>query len=75
VDEINLDDLRAELAELVAQEARLSAERERLHHKIDFGFETSTTREREGEVSDRRRELHRRIDALRDQLDARNTAA
>jgi regulator of replication initiation timing len=73
MDELNLDDLRAELAELVAEEARLSAERERLHHKIDFGFETSTTREREREVSDRRRELHLRIDGLRGQLSARET--
>jgi chromosome segregation ATPase len=63
-----LHDLRAELAALEAEEARLSANRRRLQHQIDFGFETTTTREREREVSEERLELHRRIDELRERL-------
>ena len=51
-----------------AAAARLSAERNRLQDKIDFGFGTDGTREREREVSDERREVHQRIDALREQL-------
>jgi hypothetical protein len=68
VEENSLDDLRRELARLEAEEARLSALRERLQHQIDFGFETTSTRDREREVSDERLELHRRIDALKDRL-------
>jgi len=64
----NLEDLRSELSELEAEEARLSATRERLQHQIDFGFATATTREREREVSDERRALHRRIESLRERL-------
>ena len=60
--------LREELATLEAAEARLSAERDRLQRQIDLGFETATTRSREREVSDERRQLHERIDALREQL-------
>jgi hypothetical protein len=71
VDEGTLDELRKELALLKAQEERLSAERERLHHQIDFGFESGTTSEREQEVSAARRELHERIDLVRKILDAR----
>lgn len=63
-----LDDLRAELAALEEEEARVSAERRHLHHQIDFGYATETTREREREVSAHRRELHVRIDALRARL-------
>jgi chromosome segregation ATPase len=66
--EPSLDDLRRELAHLEAEEGRVSATRERLQHQIDFGFETDSTREREREVSNERRELHRRIDALRERL-------
>lgn len=51
-----------------AAEARLSAERSRLQDQIDFGFGTETTRERECEVSVERRQVHERIDALREQL-------
>jgi len=69
------DDLRGELAELEARAARLSAMRGHLHHQIDFGFETSTTREREREVSDERNELHERIDALKAALHSRGSAA
>jgi hypothetical protein len=68
------DKLLVELAIAEAAEKRLSAERSRLHDQIDFGFATETTRAREREVSDKRQELHRRIDALREQLAAQQTA-
>jgi uncharacterized protein YlxW (UPF0749 family) len=74
VDEASIDELRTELAKLQAAEARLSAERERLHNQIDFGFETMSSREREREVSDKRRELHDRIDELKKRLGAQQTA-
>jgi hypothetical protein len=64
----SLDDARAKLADLEAEETKVSAERRRLHQQIDHGFSTEATRLREREVSDHRRELHRRIDALRDRL-------
>ena len=70
----SIDDLRGELAVLEARAARLSAMRSHLHHQIDFGFETSTSREREREVSDERNELHRRIDSLRELLRTRESA-
>jgi hypothetical protein len=60
--------LRAELAALEEEEARVSAERRHLHRQIDFGYASNTTRAREHEVSDRRRELHDRIDAIREGL-------
>ena len=72
MDEGSLDDLREELAVLEAQEERLSAERDRLHHQIDFGFESTTTGEREQEVSAVRRDLHQRIDLVRKILNARH---
>ena len=68
----SLHDLRAELAALEAEEARLSAARKRLQDQIDFGFETTTTRDREREVSEERLELHRRIEELRERLRASN---
>jgi hypothetical protein len=68
MDEGSHDDLRKELASLEAMEARISAERRRLHEQIDFGYASEATRAREREVSDERRELHRRIDALRELL-------
>jgi hypothetical protein len=66
--ETNIDELRKELTGLEAEEARLSAARDRLHSQIDFGFATETSRAREREVSDERRDVHRRIDELRDRL-------
>jgi predicted translin family RNA/ssDNA-binding protein len=72
MDEGTLEDLREELAVLQREEARLSAERDRLHHQIDFGFESATTREREQEVSAARRDLHQRIDLVRKILNARH---
>jgi hypothetical protein len=68
------DDLRRELAHLEAEERRMSALRGRLQHQIDFGFETTSTRERERDVSDERLELHRRIDALKERLRALQSA-
>jgi hypothetical protein len=62
------DNLLEELSRMQAAEARLSAERNRLQDKIDFGFGTEATREREREISNERREVHQRIDALREQL-------
>lgn len=68
MEESSLDDLRRELAGLEAEEARVSALRGRLQHQIDFGFETTSTRDRERDVSAERLELHRRIDALKERL-------
>lgn len=48
--------LDAELADLEAEEERVSEERRRLHQQIDNGFATETTRARERDVSSRRRE-------------------
>jgi hypothetical protein len=70
----SIDDLRGELAVLEAKAARLSAMRNHLQHQIDFGFETSTSREREREVSDERNEVHQRIDSLRELLRTRESA-
>jgi hypothetical protein len=70
MDEGSRNDLLRELAVLQAEEERLSAERDRLHHQIDFGFESNTTRDREREVSAARRDLHQRITLVRKVLDA-----
>ena len=68
MEDAGLDDLREELAILEDEEKRASAERRHLQRQLDFGFATETTRAREREVSSHRRELHRRIDALRERL-------
>jgi hypothetical protein len=70
----SIDDLRGELASLEAEAARLSQVRSHLHHQIDFGFETGTTREREREVSAERNEIHRQIDSLKATIRERETA-
>lgn len=70
----SIEDLRSELADLQAKAARLSQIRSHLHHQIDFGFETATSREREREVSDERNELHRQIDSLKETIRERETA-
>jgi hypothetical protein len=70
----SIEDLRSELVDLEAKAARLSQMRSHLHHQIDFGFETATTREREREVSEERIELHRQIDSLKQTLRERETA-
>lgn len=68
MEETTLDELREELAVLEAEEARLTAVRRRLHDQIDFGFASEGTRAREREISNERRELHDRINALRELL-------
>ena len=65
MDESSLEDMRKELASLEAAETKISIERRRLHHQIDYGFANAETRAREREVSAERRELHKRLDALR----------
>ena len=74
MEDLTIDDLRGELAVLEAKAARLSQMRSHLQHQIDFGFETSTTREREREISDERNELHARIDSLKKSLRERESA-
>jgi hypothetical protein len=68
MDAAALDALRAELTRLEAEEALVSAQRRHLHQKLDFGYATDEARAREREVSDRRQELHRHIDELRELL-------
>jgi hypothetical protein len=75
MDNLSIDDLRGQLAVLEAKAAQLSQARGHLQRQIDFGFETSTTREREREVSDERNELHEEIDSIRELLRARESAA
>jgi hypothetical protein len=70
----SIEDLRSELVALQAKAAHLSQMRSHLHHQIDFGFETGTTREREREVSDERNELHRQIDSLKATIHERESA-
>ena len=64
----SIAELRGELAALEAKATGLSRTRSHLHRQIDFGFETSCSRDREREVSDERRELHQRIDSLKEVL-------
>ena len=75
MENLSIDELRAEIAELEGHAARLSTMRSHLHHQIDFGFETATTRDREREVSGERNELHERIDSLKKALRLRENAA
>ena len=75
MDNLSIEDLRGELDVLEAKAAQLSQKRSHLHHQIDFGFETSTTRDREREVSNERQELHEQIDSIRKLLRARESAA
>jgi hypothetical protein len=62
----SIDELREELTLLEAEEARLSAQRGRLHDQIDFGFGSDTTKEREREISDDRQGVHQRISSLKE---------
>jgi hypothetical protein len=75
MEDLSTDELRGELADLEAKAALLSQMRSHLQHQIDFGFESSTTREREREVSDERGELHEQIDAIRATLRERESAS
>ncbi len=75
MEEDNLDAVRDELTALEAAEARVSAERRRLHQQMDFGYSVSESlRAREREASAERRELHRRIDDLQQVLGIERTA-
>jgi hypothetical protein len=75
MEEDDLDAVRDELTALEAAEAEVSAERRRLHQRIDFGYSVSESlRAREREVSAERRELHRRIDDLQQLLGIERTA-
>lgn len=68
MEDLTHDELRGELAALEAKATGLSQTRSHLQRQIDFGFETMSTREREREVSNERRELHQRIDSLKESL-------
>ena len=68
MEQASQDALREQLSVLEAEEARLTAVRRRLHDQIDFGFATEETREREREVSNERRQVHDRINSLRELL-------
>jgi hypothetical protein len=63
------EETAAELNRLEQEEQALSQFRRRLHEQIDNGFPNEFTIRREREVSDRRRQLHARIDALRSALE------
>lgn len=65
MEQLALSDVTQALAALEAEEARVSAERRRLQQQIDNGFATELSRDREQQLSLRRRELHLQIDALR----------
>ena len=60
--------LLAEIGRLEREEASLSKLRRRLHEQIDRGIANDTLLQRERDVSDERRTIHRRIDELRAQL-------
>ena len=62
------DWLLAEIGRLEREEAALSKLRRRLHEQIDRGISNDTLLQRERDVSDERRAIHRRIDELRAQL-------
>jgi hypothetical protein len=62
------DDLFVELSRLEQEERALSAVRAKLHDRIDLGYPNELTKARERQVSDERRALHGRIDALRVEL-------
>jgi uncharacterized protein YlxW (UPF0749 family) len=57
-------ELVARLEELEEEERLVSAERRRLHDRLN-AFHNEAAAERERELSVRRKELHREIDALR----------
>ncbi len=60
----DFDALLAELVELESREREISAERRRLHARLDT-FPNELTARRERVVSAERRALHARIDELR----------
>jgi predicted transcriptional regulator len=62
-----LSEIVARLDELEDEERRVSAERRRLHDRLN-AFYSEAAAERERRLSARRKALHRQIDALRVQL-------
>jgi hypothetical protein len=62
-------ELLVELSRLEREADRLSAARRRLHKTIDAGFASDLHRRQERQISDERLALHRRIDALRGDLE------
>jgi hypothetical protein len=60
-------ELIARLEELEAEERHVSAERRRLHDRLN-AFSNEAAAQREAELSQRRKELHVLIDALRVQV-------
>jgi hypothetical protein len=65
---LTADQLAVEISRLEHQASSLSRARERLHDRIDRGFGNDAKLRQEREISDARRELYGRIDALRAQL-------
>jgi hypothetical protein len=70
VTDMDRETIAAELVALEREELRLSELRRRLHERIDNGFPNQSTVARERAVSDRRREVHARIDTLRAALES-----
>ena len=70
VTDTDRETIAAELVALEREELRLSELRRRLHERIDNGFPNQFTVARERAVSDRRREVHARIDTLRAALES-----
>jgi septal ring factor EnvC (AmiA/AmiB activator) len=68
-DSQRIDDLVAEISRLEHEAAALSRARKKLHDQIDRGFGNEAKLRQERQVSDKRQELHRRIDVLRAQLE------
>ncbi len=58
------EELLMELARLERAEEALSKQRRRLHDRLDRGFASESTVTQEREISDERRALHAKIDAL-----------
>jgi len=61
------EEIVARLEELEEEERAVSAERRRLHDRLN-AFYNEAAAQRERELSARRKELHREIDALRVQV-------
>jgi hypothetical protein len=66
---ISLEVLQLELLKLERREQRLSAQRRKLHARIDGGFANEITFAQEREVSEARLAVHHQIDALRAQVE------
>jgi hypothetical protein len=63
-DDRPVEEIILELELLEAEEREVSAQRRRLHQRLD-AFPNELTRQQEQELSARRKELHRQIDRLR----------